>query len=256
VRKLTALAVLAVATFAPSPPATAAEVAGAFSKGNTSLLVTAGSGYAFNESYLVLGVGVGYYLFDGLNVGLSVEWWSGSDPTLYKVTPSVTYVFHQVPLKPYIGAFYRRTYAENLPDLNSAGARGVQVRQVLCIGAAIEGADVGLQRNLVEDVRHRGRHFVQCWIRSGPPFDGQADVEAVEQVVAHAHSKDEVGLVEGVTAAGGDEQAGVAFAEGSGDLGRGCRRARCESRDGEDGEGGQFSHGLGLLPRMSIRYLN
>ena len=122
-KKLTALAVLAVAIFASSPPATAAEVAGAFSKGNTSLLVTAGSGYAFNESYLVLGVGVGYYLFDGLNVGLSVEWWSGSDPTLYKVTPSVTYVFHQVPLKPYIGAFYRRTYAENLPDLNSAGAR-------------------------------------------------------------------------------------------------------------------------------------
>jgi hypothetical protein len=122
-KKLTALAALAVAAFASSPPATAAEVAGAFSKGSTSVVFIAGSGYAFNESYLVLGLGVGYYLFDGLNLGLSVESWSGSDPKLYKVTPSVTYVFHQVPLKPYIGVFYRRTYMENLPDLDSAGAR-------------------------------------------------------------------------------------------------------------------------------------
>ena len=84
----------------------------------------AGTGYAFNESYLVLGLGVSYYLIDGLNVGLSVESWTGSDPKLYKVTPSVQYVFYQIPkLNPYIGAFYRRTYVESLPDIDSAGAR-------------------------------------------------------------------------------------------------------------------------------------
>jgi hypothetical protein len=42
----------------------------------------------------------------------------------------VQYVFHQVPvLKPYIGAFYRRTYVDGLPDINSAGGRaGVYVQ--------------------------------------------------------------------------------------------------------------------------------
>ena len=127
-KKLAAITVAAIATFASTPPATAAEatgaVAGAFSKGRTHFVITAGNGYAFDESYLVLGVGVSHYLIDGLNVGLSLESWSGSDPGMYKVTPSVQYVFHQIPkLNPYVGGFYRRAYIDGLPDLNSMGAR-------------------------------------------------------------------------------------------------------------------------------------
>jgi hypothetical protein len=122
--KLTAVTLAAVAAFASSSPAFAAEVAGVFSKGRTSLAITGGTGYAFNESYLVLGVGVGYYVLDGLNLGLSVESWSGSNPGLYKVTPSVQYVFHQIPkVNPYIGAFYRRTYVDGMSDINSVGGR-------------------------------------------------------------------------------------------------------------------------------------
>ena len=42
-----------------------------------------------------------------------------------KITPSVQYVFHQMQaLKPYVGAFYRRTDIDGLPDLDSAGALG------------------------------------------------------------------------------------------------------------------------------------
>jgi hypothetical protein len=125
-RKLAAITV-AIATLSPIPPATAAEItggaAGVFSKGRTHFVVTAGNGYAFDESYLVLGVGVSYYVIDGLNVGLSLESWSGSDPGMFKVTPSVQYVFHQAPLKPYVGGFYRRAYVDGLPDINSVGAR-------------------------------------------------------------------------------------------------------------------------------------
>lgn len=119
------LAVIAGVAFASS--ATAADVSGgvtsAFDKGRTHFAVTLGNGHAFDESYLVLGVGLSYYVIDGLNVGLSAESWSGSDPGIYKITPSVQYVFRNVPLHPYIGAFYRRTYVEDLPDLDSAGAR-------------------------------------------------------------------------------------------------------------------------------------
>jgi hypothetical protein len=126
-KKLAAITVAAVATFASTPPATAAEatgaVAGTFSKGRTHFFITAGNGYAFDESYLVLGVGVSYYVIDGLSVGLSLESWTGSDPGMYKVTPSVQYVFYQVPLKPYVGGFYRRAYVDGSPDINSVGAR-------------------------------------------------------------------------------------------------------------------------------------
>ena len=105
-------------------PATAADVAGVFRRGNTHAVVSGGTGYAFKETYFVLGLGASYYVVDGLNVGLAFEWWSGSSPAIYKLTPSVQYVFHQIPtLKPYVGVFYRRTYVDGLADINSAGGR-------------------------------------------------------------------------------------------------------------------------------------
>lgn len=112
-----------------SAPIAAADVAGVFSQGRTHVAVTAGSGSAFNDSYFVFGVGVSYYLVDGLNIGLSAESWTGGDPGISKITPSVQYVFYQVPsVSPYVGAFYRRTYIDNLPDLDSVGGRaGVYV---------------------------------------------------------------------------------------------------------------------------------
>jgi hypothetical protein len=122
-KTLTAAALAAVAAFAPAPAA-AADVAAAFGKGSTQVFVTAGSGYAFDQTYFVLGLGATYYLVDGLGLGLSLESWSGADPNLYKVTPSVQYVFRHVPVvKPYVGVFYRRTYVSGLSDLDSAGGR-------------------------------------------------------------------------------------------------------------------------------------
>ena len=124
-KKLLALAA-ALAAFAFITPAVAQSVGASagFSKGSAHFSVTGGSGYAFDHTYLVLGAGASYYLTDGLAVGLNVESWTGADPGLLKLTPSVTYVFHQVrTVKPYVGAFYRRTYIDDLPDLDSLGAR-------------------------------------------------------------------------------------------------------------------------------------
>ena len=106
------------------PTASAADVAGVFGQGRFGFVVSGGTGYAFNQSYFVLGLGATYYVLNGLNVGLFAESWTGSDPRLTKVTPSLQYVFYQVPVvKPYVGAFYRRTYVSGLPDINSAGGR-------------------------------------------------------------------------------------------------------------------------------------
>ena len=116
---------LAFVAVISTPAAYAADVAGAFGQGRTHVVVSGGTGSAFNQNYLVLGLGASYYLIDGLNVGLLAESWSGNDPHFYTITPSVQYVFFQVPrVKPYVGAFYRRTfYSSNLPAIDSVGGR-------------------------------------------------------------------------------------------------------------------------------------
>lgn len=105
-------------------PVMAARAAAAFSQGSKHLSVIAGSGYAFNNNYFVFGVGASYYVTDGLSLGLSAETWRSGEPGINKITPSIEYVFYQLPsMLPYIGAYYRRTYIDNLPDLDSAAGR-------------------------------------------------------------------------------------------------------------------------------------
>jgi len=106
------------------PLANAQEVAGMFGKGRLHGIVTAGYGSAFGEDYAIFGAGVSYYLIDGLAIGGAFETWRGGDPTISKLTLSTQYVFYQVPkIKPYIGAFYRRTFITGLDDLDSYGGK-------------------------------------------------------------------------------------------------------------------------------------
>lgn len=95
-----------------------------FGQGRTQLSVFGGGGSAFSQSYFVLGVGVNYYILEGLGLGLNFESWFGNSPGIYKLTPSVQYVFIQVPsVHPYVGVFFRREFIENYSDLNAVGAR-------------------------------------------------------------------------------------------------------------------------------------
>jgi len=122
-----ALAILA----APLANAQVSGSAGVFSRGNVHGSVVAGYGSAFNDDYAVFGLGVTYYVMDGLSVGGGIETWRGGDPTMTKLTLSTQYVFYSVPsIKPYVGAFYRRTYITGLDDLNSYGARAGAYFQV------------------------------------------------------------------------------------------------------------------------------
>lgn len=101
-----------------------ADIGGMFSKGRTHFTIYGGTGYAFDDNYFVFGLSGSYYMANGLSIGLAAESWSGGEPGILKVTPTISYVFYQAGnIKPYIGAFYRRTYIDNLPDLDSAGGR-------------------------------------------------------------------------------------------------------------------------------------
>ena len=81
---------------------------------------------------------------NGLEVGLDVEGWLFQDPTYWKVTPQVRYVFWQVqPIRPYVGAFWRKTFVSNsYPDYESWGGRaGIAYqkgRSYLAVGVVYE----------------------------------------------------------------------------------------------------------------------
>ena len=99
-------------------------VAGPFSQGGQTISILAGAGSAFGDDYIILGGGYGYYVIDGLELGIDAQFWLSGDPSITKVSPQIRYVFTQPKtVKPYVGAFYRRTFIENLEDLDSVGYR-------------------------------------------------------------------------------------------------------------------------------------
>jgi hypothetical protein len=84
----------------------------------------AGADFSGSQTYMQLGLGVGYYLTNGLEFGVDSNLWMFGDPTVLDVSPGLTYVFWRVPrIKPYIGAFYRHAFVFDATDLDSVGSR-------------------------------------------------------------------------------------------------------------------------------------
>jgi hypothetical protein len=106
-------------------PVSAASADGMFRQGGTELALMGGGGTAFDKSYFIIGASAGYYVLDGLGVGLSYEHWSGDGPTITKYSPYAQYVFYQAStIKPYVGGYYRHTSVTGYNALESVGARG------------------------------------------------------------------------------------------------------------------------------------
>jgi len=95
-----------------------------FSKGTTRVSITGGWGRSFDEDYLMLGVGMGRFIRNGLNIGMDFEAWLFGDPGVFKISPNVNYVLNTPRrTKPYVGGFWRRTLIEDQEDLSSVGAK-------------------------------------------------------------------------------------------------------------------------------------
>jgi hypothetical protein len=117
------VAVLAFLLLFAIHPADAAD-RDPFADGSMRFSVLVGNGYAFDDSYLIVGVGIGYYFMRGLELGLDVESWLSGSPGITKLSPSVRYVIPtDGAIRPYIGAFYRWTMIDGYDNLNSAGGR-------------------------------------------------------------------------------------------------------------------------------------
>jgi len=106
--------------------------AGPFAKGSKRVNFLAGMGSSYNQSYLILGGGLSYFVADGLSLGLGAEGWLLQDPTFWKVSPEARYTFWKMKkFKPYVGAFYRYTFmSDSYEDYESWGGRaGVAYRK-------------------------------------------------------------------------------------------------------------------------------
>ncbi len=96
-----------------------------FKKGSVRVSVVAGSGQAFSNDYIIIGLGAGYYVQNGLELGLDGEAWLSGDPDIYKLSPQAKYILPtQSRLRPYIGVFYNHLFIDHVDDLESIGGRG------------------------------------------------------------------------------------------------------------------------------------
>jgi hypothetical protein len=95
-----------------------------FSQGSARLAIHAGGATAFDQNYSVFGIGGGYFVADGIEVGLDAETWFGASPRITQVSPQVRFVLNTAsPFNPYAGFFYQRTFIQNNPDNDTVGGR-------------------------------------------------------------------------------------------------------------------------------------
>lgn len=98
--------------------------AGPFDDGVVTGTLAISNASILAENYTVLGLGAGYFVIDGLQLGLDVGIWTGGNRSVYEVTPRLTYVYkNRSAVKPYAGFFYNRTFIEGFDDSNSLGYR-------------------------------------------------------------------------------------------------------------------------------------
>jgi len=98
---------------------------GPYSQGRVRISVSAGMSNAFDAQYFAIHAGAGYFVWDGLELGLDAEQWFGSGPSLSKLSPETRYVLYFVPvITPYIGAFYKHWFVgDGLADVDTVGGR-------------------------------------------------------------------------------------------------------------------------------------
>ena len=105
---------------------------GVFSVGSKNVNVIASTDNSFGNNYTVLGVNANYFVLDNLSLGVSYQAYLGGTPNISQITVPVTYYvpLKGLPIHPYIGAFYTKTFIEDpYDDYNLYGGRiGLSIR--------------------------------------------------------------------------------------------------------------------------------
>ena len=103
----------------------------AFSSGTLRFSGSLGASSGFGGSNVQVGLGVGYYILDGLELGLDARSWLGGEYNVHELEPSITYVFSNLgSLKPYGGLMHRTTFIEGYDNTSAYGGRaGIFLQQ-------------------------------------------------------------------------------------------------------------------------------
>ena len=118
-----------------------------FDRGKLGLSGGGGTQTNLGYRYFVVGLGVGYFVLDGLEVGLGALHQFGDGPSISQLSPSLRYVAQPLvglsPLIPYTGVFYRHWFiGSELADVDTVGARAgllyVSGQFVLGLGVVVE----------------------------------------------------------------------------------------------------------------------
>jgi hypothetical protein len=95
-------------------------------RGRIAISLSLGSEEAFGDDYFLVGAGVGYFVLDGLEVGVDGVRWFGGDPGISVVSPGLRYVAVPLgwPVLPYVGGFYTHYFIGGpFEDFDTVGAR-------------------------------------------------------------------------------------------------------------------------------------
>jgi hypothetical protein len=133
-----AVLVLAAApAYADGPPTP-------FDQGHVSVHLAITEQSAFDAYRVGLGAGVGYFVLDGLELGVFGLHMFGNGPSLDEVSPSVRYTAQPLvgswPVIPYVGAFYNHWFVgDGLSDVDAVGGRAglLHLRGRLIVGLGI-----------------------------------------------------------------------------------------------------------------------
>lgn len=116
-----------------------------FAKGRTRLSVNGGMAFDLSRNQVfALGVGFGYFVYHGVELGFDSGVWLGSDPFVAQFSPQVRYVLDiRSPVRPYVGGFHRHWFISGLSDVDALGVRfgifyAASPRSFMGVGAAYE----------------------------------------------------------------------------------------------------------------------
>ena len=118
-----------------------------FDQGKMNLSIGGGTTSNFDRRYFAVGAGFGYFVLDGLELGISAVHQFGDGPSISQLQPRVRYVVQPLvghsPLIPYVGAFYNHWFiGDGYPDVDAIGGRAgalyISGRLLLGLGVAVE----------------------------------------------------------------------------------------------------------------------
>jgi hypothetical protein len=123
-----------------------------FDQGRFNLGFGAGSQGTLGGRYYVVAGGAGYYVLDGVELGLGAGHQFGDDPNISRVTPSLRYVAQPLvgvsPVIPYVGVLGSHYFVfDGFSDIDTLGTRA---GLLYVSGSLVLGLGIGYERIVSE----------------------------------------------------------------------------------------------------------